>query len=143
MKTGSVYPGFRDYYVAGGWNGSALGWTIAANGTATMAATLDAVVNRSNVNYIQLNTWNDYGEGTMIEPTDSTTGGFGFSLLTTLQQKLGVSTLNQTDLEAVLKLYKLRQTYSADPAKLAALNQVYYYMVSMQMTKAKALLATL
>ncbi len=140
MKIGSAYPGFNTYYIAGGWSGPT--WTIPSNGTTAFAATLDLALSK-NINYIQLNTWNDYGEGTMIEPTVTTTGGFGYSLLTTLQQKLGVSALTQTDLEAVLKLYQLRQTYAGNLAKLDSLNQVYYYMVSLQMDKAKLLLATL
>lgn len=139
-KIGSVYPGFNTYYTAGGWSGPT--WTLPANGTSTFSATIDLALSK-NINYIQLNTWNDYGEGTMIEPTDSATGGFGYSLLTTLQQKLGVSSLAKADLEAVFQLYQLRQTHSGNPAKLEALNQVYYYMVSLQMTKAKQLLATL
>ena len=99
---------------------------------------------QTNSNYLQLTTWNDYGEGTMIEPTDSTTGGFGYKLLTTLQTNLGVTnTLSQTDLAAVLKLYQLRQSYIGNATALDKLNQVYYYMVSLQMTKAKALLTTL
>ncbi len=134
------YPGFKTFYAAGGESGPT--WTISANGTSYFSRTLNLALATGN-QYLQLATWNDYGEGTMIEPTDSTTGGFGYSLLTTLQQKLGVSSLTQNDLEAVLTFWQKRQTYISNPAKLAALDQVYYYMVSLQMTKAKALLATL
>lgn len=140
IKFGSVYPSFNTYYIAGGWSGPT--WTIAANGTSTFTATLDLALSKSNLNYVQLNTWNDYGEGTMLEPTVAATGGFGYSLLTTLQQKLGVASLDQTDLEAVYKLYQLRQNNAGNTAALNKLNQVFYYMVSLQMSKAKALLAT-
>jgi hypothetical protein len=146
VKITGAYPGFNSFYALGGapWNSSSNPmWVIAANGTSTFKATVSLALQQSDSHYLQIPTWNDYGEGTMIEPTDSTTGGFGFSLLTTLQQQLGVSSLTQTDLEAVLQLYKLRQTDASNPTALAELDQVYYYMVSLQMDKAKALLATL
>jgi len=60
----------------------------------------------------------------MIEPTDSTTGGFGYSMLTTLQQQLGVSSLNQSDLQAVTQLYTLRAANAGNAVALAKLNQV-------------------
>jgi hypothetical protein len=148
-KISSAYPGFNSFYTLGGWSGPT--WTIAANGTANFQQTLTLTL-ASSSHYMQLPTWNDYGEGTMIEPTDSTIAfsatqglsnqGFGFSLLTTLQKNLGVASLAQPDLEAVLQLYKLRQTNAGNATALAKLNQVYYYMVSLQMDKAKALLAT-
>jgi len=159
FKISDVYPGFNSFYANGSsqFNGGPQ-WIISPNGIATLQGTLALALQQSN-QYIQLTTWNDYGEGTMMEPTDSTTGftsmqsslpfpptvepGFGYASLVNLQQYLGVSSLTQTDLEAVLKLYKLRKTYAADIAKLNILNQVYYYMVSLQMSKAKQLLATL
>ena len=152
-KISCAYPGFNSFYVAGGW-GNPTPFTISYNnsGGTTFAETLNLALNSGN-HYLQVATWNDYGEGTMIEPTDSTTGfsatqglsnkGFGFSFLTTLQQKLGVSALSQSDLAAALQLYQLRQTNASNPSVLLQLDQVYYYMVSLQMSKAKALLATL
>lgn len=152
-KITCAYPGFNSFYVAGGW-GNPTPFTISYNnaGGTSFAETLTLSLANSS-HYLQVATWNDYGEGTMIEPTDSTTGfsatqglsnkGFGFSFLTTLQQKLGVSSLSQADLAAVLQLYKLRQTDAGNPTALLELDQVYYYMVSLQMDKAKALLATL
>jgi hypothetical protein len=133
------YPGFNSFYSQGGWPGPT--WTIAANETATFQQTLGLAL-QSNATYLQLATWNDYGEGTMIEPTDSATGGFGYSLLTTLQQELGVSSLDESDLQAVTQLYNLRKSNATNQAALSTLNQVFYDMVSLQMDKAKQLLAT-
>ncbi|MGG9972206.1 glycoside hydrolase family 71/99-like protein [Ferruginibacter sp. SUN002] len=133
-KIAAAYPGFKDFYTAGGWGG-ALGWQIDHNGTATFNATLDAAL-ASSSNYIQLCTWNDYGEGTMIEPTQE----FGYGFLTSLQTKLGVSSLSQTDLETVNNLYTKRKAFKTDTEKQKKLDQVFYYMVSLQMEKAKKLL---
>ena len=139
LKIASVYPGFKTFYANGGWGGPT--WEIPHNGTTAFNATLDLALATNN-DYIQLNTWNDYGEGTMIEPTDSVNNGFGFSYLKILQQKLGVAALNQSDLEAVLKWYNLCKSNIGNAANLNKLNQVYYYFVSLQTNKAKQLLAT-
>ncbi|UAY53303.1 glycoside hydrolase family 71/99-like protein [Ferruginibacter albus] len=159
FKMSDAYPGFNSFYSNGNsqFNGGPQ-WTISANGIATFQSVLSLALQQDN-QYIQLTTWNDYGEGTMMEPTDSTTGfmnsqsglahpqtaipGFGYANLINLQNYLGVSSLSQPDLEAVLKLYKLRKTYASDAGKLNQLTQVYYYIVSLQMDKAKALLAQL
>ena len=139
VKISAAYPGFNSFYAPGGWPGPT--WSIAANGTATFNQTLDLALAQGN-NYIQLITWNDYGEGTMIEPTDPATGGFGYSLLTSLQTKLGVP-LTQADLETVAKFYGLRTANAGNAAVLNKLNQVYYYIVSLQIAKAKQLLSTI
>ncbi len=134
IKITAAYPGFQDFYAAGGWPGS-LGWQIAYNGTATFNTTLDMALATSN-KYLQLVTWNDYGEGTMIEPTTQ----FGYDFLTSLQQKLGVSTYVKSDLQNVKKLYDLRKSNISNTDNQKALNQVFYYMVSLQMDKAQQIL---
>jgi hypothetical protein len=137
VKFGSAYPGFNSFYNEGGWGGPT--WTIPHNNLGNFQQTLDLALAQPNINYIQLATWNDYGEGTMLEPTKE----FQYGFLTTLQQKLGVQNLNQSDLEAVAQLYALRIQYAGDATKQAQLNQVFDYIVSLQMQKAKDLLATL
>lgn len=137
VKIASAYPGFYSFYTEGGWGGPT--WTIDHNGTGTFTQTLDLALSQANINYIQLATWNDYGEGTMIEPTKE----FGYDFLTTLQRKLGVTTFSKTDLEMVAKLYQLRLANSGNPDVLKKLNQAFYYLVSLQTDKASALLASL
>lgn len=63
---GVAYPGFHDFYPDGGWEPSY--FYIAHDGTNTFRRTLERGV-ASDVPMIQIGTWNDYGEGTMIEPT--------------------------------------------------------------------------
>ncbi len=136
-KFGSAYPGFNSFYAEGGWAGPT--WTINYNNLGNFQQTLDLALSQSNINYIQLATWNDYGEGTMIEPTTQ----FQYGFLTTLQQKLGVQSLDQSDLKAVSDFYNLRVKYAGDAAKQQQVTQVFNYMVSLQMQKAKDLIATL
>ncbi len=84
---------------------------------------------------IQLITWNDFGEGTMIEPTQE----FGYSFLTSIQTAFGVSS-NQTQLENIKRLFDLRKKYKLDSYKQSKMNQAFYYFVSMQDQKAVDLL---
>jgi hypothetical protein len=88
-----------------------------------------------NMPQIQLITWNDFGEGTMIEPTQE----FGYSFLTALQTFVG-STTSQTQLENIYKLYTYRKLYKTDAIKQAKMNQAFYYFTSMQDQKASGLL---
>ncbi|UEG49083.1 hypothetical protein LK994_10620 [Ferruginibacter lapsinanis] len=134
LKITAAYPGFKDFYAAGGWPG-ALGWTIDHNGTNTFNTTVDLALATSN-NYLQLVTWNDYGEGTMIEPTKE----FGYSFLTSLQQKLGASAMSQAKLEMVKRLFDLRKDKANNADAQKALDQIFYYMVSLQFDKAQELL---
>jgi hypothetical protein len=132
MKMASAYPGFHSFYAEGNWGSNP--FEIPHNGSATFASNLDKALQAGGVESVQLTTWNDYGEGTMIEPTRE----LGYGPLTTLQQKLGVP-FGQSELELVARLYEKRQA-GADSAKLdqasAALNQV-------RPADAKALLDTL
>ena len=129
---GSAYPGFKDYYQQGGWGANY--FTINQNGTGTLKLTLDKA-QEAGVDYIQIATWNDYGEGTMIEPTIE----FGYSLLTLLQTELGTTT-KQAELELVSRLYAARVRFKDDGGKQKRLNQVYYYLVALKYEEAEKLL---
>lgn len=132
VKFGVAYPGFHTFYSAGGWGGP--GWSLPHNGLNTFGQTLDLALN-SSVNHIQLATWNDYGEGTMLEPTRE----FGYGFLTTLQQKLGVP-FAQRELELINTLYQQRKQYAGNAAKQAQLDQAFSYLVSLQVAQAAAIL---
>jgi hypothetical protein len=122
VKGGVAYPGFNSFYAAGGWPGTP-NWTCGNcvarstvpytyNGAPTFAATLQLALS-SGDNFVQLATWNDYGEGTMIEPTNE----FQYSFLTTLQEQLGVN-YTVTELELINTLYKARKSGSISQSLL-------------------------
>jgi hypothetical protein len=131
IKMGSAFPGFVSFYEEGGWGSSS--FEIPHDSLSTFKTTLNMAL-ASSVNYIQLVTWNDYGEGTMIEPTVE----FGYGFLTTLQEKLGVG-YTQKDLEMVAKLYELRNKYTNSNTQLK-LNQVFYYLVALKTAEADSLI---
>jgi len=109
--------------------------TLDHNGTNTLQSTLDLAKN-SNLSNIQLITWNDFGEGTMIEPTVE----FNFSFLETIQQYTGVA-YTKTELELIYKWYTLRKKYKGNSSIETKLSQAYYYLVSLHVDKATAIIS--
>ncbi len=132
----AVYPGFRDYYREGGW-GDGLGWSIDHEEGATFAATLERA-GQSGLPFVQLVTWNDFGEGTMIEPTRE----FGFSFLVQVQKFTGVD-FTEADLELVYALYQARKRHSTDEVMQEKLDLVSRYIVSLRLEEAAGLLQEL
>ncbi len=132
IKMGAACPGFNSFYEEGGWGSS--DFVIDHNDLETFEETLDLALD-NNAEYIQLVTWNDYGEGTMIEPTVE----FGYGCLTYLQEKLGVD-MGQDELELVYELYQQRKEYAGDTDEQERLDQVFYYLVSLQIDAAEELL---
>ena len=133
---GVAYPGFRDYYREGGW-GDGLGWTIAHDEGATLAATLERA-RRAEAPFVQLVTWNDFGEGTMIEPTRE----FGFSLLEQVQAFAGVEH-GVEDLELVHALYLARKRCAGDAVAQAALDRAFRLVARLALAEAAAVLKEL
>jgi hypothetical protein len=106
-KVAVLYPGFNAAYGNGqpGWG---IGYDL--NGD-TLTATYN--LSKGVGDMVQVATWNDYTEGTMIEPTNE----LGYRHLTALQKALGVS-YGQPELEIVRKLYDRRK--ANDPKAEAA-----------------------
>lgn len=111
---------------------------IAHEDTATFASTLEKGLAADAVDSIQLATWNDYGEGTMIEPTHELKYGF----LTILQQKLGVNH-GQPELELVAKLFELRKKVGGDSTKRAQLDLASSHLAYLRPADAKTILDAL
>lgn len=135
VAIGSAYPGFNDFYKEGG-AGTSIDWTIEHNNGATLDETLTMAKN-AKLDYLQLITWNDFGEGTMFEPTKE----FGYSYIEKIKIFAGVQ--NTSDVFSnISTLYNLRKEFSGNTAIQKKLDQAFYYFVSLQSDKANALLAT-
>jgi hypothetical protein len=119
---GDAFVGYNDFYTAGGDPSAAAGFVIPesnSNGQ-TLTETLDQDQTYSkNITAIQVATWNDYGEGTMIEPTVQN----GFSSLEQIQQFTGVP-YGLSQLQLVYQLYEAREEFLGNNAGEATLNQV-------------------
>ncbi|MCX7987313.1 MAG: glycoside hydrolase family 71/99-like protein [Bacteroidales bacterium] len=131
-----AYPGFKDYYKEGGW-GSGIGFTYDyENGNLFQSLLNKATDNKAK--YLQLITWNDFGEGTMIEPTVE----FGFTFLELLQAFSGV-TYNKNELQLIHRLYLLRKKMATNTEAQKKLNQAFYYLVALKVEDAKKIIETL
>jgi len=128
-----AYPGFMDFYQQGGW-GNTL-FIINHNGTATLQNSLN-LAKSSGSAYLQLITWNDYGEGTMIEPTLD----FNFTFLQTIQQYTGVA-YTVTELQLIYSGYTLRKKYKGNIAVEAQLTLAFNYLISLDVTNATTIIS--
>lgn len=112
----SAFPGFKSVYPNH--------WELDHQGGKTLQTSL-SVCMEEPWPVIQLVTWNDYGEGTIIEPTHE----FGYTFLEIIQQarrKEAGSTLSFTaeDLRLPARLYKLRKTGIAPAAALERISNL-------------------
>ena len=134
ITVGGAYPGFESFYVEGGWTDGINEWTIDANEGHTFVETLN-YTHHEVADFIQIITWNDFGEGTMIEPTEE----FGFMYLQLLQEYTGVS-FTPGDLQVVLDLYRARKSYKHDPWVQSLLNRSYKNLKRLKIRRARAIL---
>jgi len=130
----SAFPRFHDIYSQAGVSPS-FGYLDDANGT-TLTNTLSRAMT-NNSTFVQIATWNDYGEGTIVEPTR----GYGYRDLGIVQnlrrQYLDPAFSYQTnDLAIPLRLYNLRKQYRNNPVVFAELNRIFTNIVSGDMPTA-------
>lgn len=126
---GSAYPGFNDFYEEGGAE-AGIGWTISHNNGATLDETL-AMAQNAGVDYLQLITWNDFGEGTMFEPTLE----FGYNSIEKVKTFAGVQ-YSGSFFSQISRLYTLRKQYRGNTSIQNKLDKAFNYFVSMQADKA-------
>lgn len=105
-----VFAQYHDYYGQAGRHGSY--GSLAGNDGETFDITLSRAM-QSKAKFVQIVTWNDFGEGTMIEPTAE----FGFSFLEKIQTQLkpgsqAIKLLKLEDLRLPVDLYLARKSAS-------------------------------
>ncbi len=108
-----AFPGYHDIYQEAGLH-DRYGFIDAREGK-TFGETL-ALARDSAAAIIQIATWNDYGEGTGIEPADKS----GFRYLEVVQDSFG-SGASAADLRLPVLLYQLRKSHGGDPLLAAKL----------------------
>lgn len=132
---GAVYPGYHDYYVEGNY-GSSYGFVDHNNGI-TLDATFQKAA-QANLDYIQLCTFNDFGEGTIFEPTQE----FQFQYLEKVQDFTGV-TYEKAALETIYTYYLKRKEHKGVVDKQIVLNEVFDALVQLDLATANSLLSGL
>jgi acetyl esterase/lipase len=131
----TAFPGFKDIYKQAGVGESFGG--ISARMGSTFAESLDLAM-RAGSPVVQIATWNDYGEGTVIEPTR----GSGYRYLEILQKRLNVRGHGPADLRLPVMLYQLRKRVGAESGLGARLNQAAELLFKSKCMEAEAELAS-
>lgn len=136
----SAFPRFHDFYAQAGlasygflddWDGRTFRGTLARAMTNHAAA-------------IQLVTWNDFGEGTVIEPTREY-GCRDLGVIQEFRRKYLEPSFSRTtnDLSFPLRVYALRRQFVADLVVTAELDRVFTNLVTGQLASAAAQLTGL
>ena len=131
-KISGAYPGFKDYYVQGGWTTNHLNWEIEVSAL-TLRDRLNLIKNL-NSDVVQIQTFNDFGEGTMMEPTVE----FGFTFLNELQKFTGVPYTTR-ELELVYKYYLLRTKYKSTVTD-SQTKEIFNFLITLKVDEAEALI---
>jgi hypothetical protein len=136
----SAFPGFHDIYKDAGV-GSSYGYLDALNGE-TFKSTLTAAIDH-NPDVIQIVTWNDYGEGTMIEPT-AEYGNQYLEIVQTARMARDASfAYAKEDLLLPMRIYEARVQYSGNGPVNAVLDAVADMIISLQPAAALGVLDSL
>jgi hypothetical protein len=136
----AAFPRFHDIYREAGVHDS-YGF-IADRGGKTYEETLERAL-KSGADVVQLVTWNDWGEGTMIEPSVE----FGYRDLEAtqrLRRRHGKTRFPHTpeDLRLPVRWFLLRQRYRDDPAVRAKLDETLSLLLAGRMAEARTRLNT-
>jgi hypothetical protein len=134
----SAFPRYHDIYpqIGGTSNGS-----LSDNNGATFRSTLLRAMTNNSA-FIQLVTWNDFGEGTVIEPTAE----FGYRDLGVIQDFRRQYfepdfPFHTNDFPLALRLFYLRKQYANYPVVGAELNRIFTNIISANILAAQRQLA--
>ncbi len=135
---GSAFPGFHDIYAEAGVR-SSYGYIDPRDGE-ILRDTL-ALALAQNADIVQLVTWNDYGEGTTIEPTAE----YGYRYLEIIQQARqqldSAFAPDAEDLLLPMRLLQARRAHAGDAAANARLDEVFEAIIAADFAAAHLILA--
>ena len=139
LVTGA-FPGFYDIYKEAGV-GPSYGYLDRDSGFTFTSTLHQALLHHPNI--IQIATWNDYGEGTIIEPTVE----FGYQYLGMVQAMRdsldAAFQFEQDDLQLPLRIYNARVQFSGNSGVNLALDRVFDLIITSQRTLAIQLMDSL
>ena len=129
-----AFPGFRDIYEEAGQHDSY--GSIDDRDGETFAETLDLAL-KSNSPIIQIATWNDYGEGTVIEPTKM----FGYRYLEFVQKNANPQCPFGPDaLRLPVILYQLKKKHGRSSARMKELERATDLLFAGKCNEAQSLI---
>ncbi|MGE5806923.1 MAG: endo-1,3-alpha-glucanase family glycosylhydrolase [Ignavibacteria bacterium] len=132
----SVFPGFHDIYEEAGV-GASYGFLSSQYGQ-TFKTTMQKALDH-NADVIQVATWNDYGEGTIIEPTKEF-GSRYLEIIQSVKDTLDSAFIfRANDLLLPIKIYNLRKKHRENEDINTALDSVFNLIISGQREEAASL----
>jgi len=137
----SAFPAFYDIYQEAGL-GFSYGYLDPQNGETFRNTLYTALENDPEI--IQIVTWNDYGEGTIVEPTEE----FGYQYLEIIQdvKRDSIDTTfpyTYSDLEIPLQLFELRKFFATDNEVNLLLDSVFALIVADDLVEAVTIIDSL
>jgi hypothetical protein len=141
IMMGMAVPEFHDIYAEAGV-GSSYGRLYPYGGLTFSNTLARALTNASHI--AQVTTWNDFGEGTIIEPTTQ----FGYQYLGIMQHLRrryldAAFAATTNDLHLARRLYDLRRTYTGNAPMQTNLDWVFAAIVSGRLAHATSMLTAL
>ncbi|GAB5519289.1 MAG: hypothetical protein RhofKO_15400 [Rhodothermales bacterium] len=139
LVVGSAFPGFHDIYEQAGV-GASYGFLDAQEG-ATLHSTVERAL-AAEVPILQLVTWNDFGEGTTLEPTRE----YGYRYLEYIQttvQSWRTLPYGVDDLSLPEQVYAARKAQAGQAEVQAQLDVAVEALRAGDPTSARAILATI
>jgi hypothetical protein len=137
LIVGSAFPGFKDIYAEAGVRSSY--GSINPRSGDTLRHTLSTAL-AQNADIVQLVTWNDYGEGTTIEPTQE----YGYQYLEIVQgarRELDSHFVaGADDLRLPLRLFELRRANQGNAEVNAQLDRAVEAIIAGDLAAAQAIL---
>ena len=131
MYIAGAMPGFHDHYKE---SGQGNGYTSYDREDGRLFLRQLNAAKNAGLEWVQLSTWNDYGEGTVIEPTTE----FGYQYLEIVQQFAGVS-YTQSQLELIFRWYKVAMSHKGD----GRVAEAFDYLNALKPEKAEEIIKTL
>jgi len=137
----SAFPAFHDIYQQAGL-GFSYGYLDPQNGETFRNTLYTALENDPEI--IQIVTWNDYGEGTIVEPTVE----FGYQYLEMIQdvKRDSIDTTfpyTYADLDIPLQLFELRKFFATDNEVNQLLDSVFTLIVTGDLVEAVTIIDSL
>ena len=132
MYIAGAMPGFHDHYKE---SGQGNGYTTYDREDGNLFQRQLDAAKRAGLEWLQISTWNDYGEGTIIEPTKE----FKYQYLEILQKFAGVS-YTSTQLDIIYRWYKVAKAKGSDNSNV---KKAYDYLNSLKPDKAEEIIKQL
>lgn len=132
MYIAGAMPGFHDHYKA---SGQGNGYTTYDRENGKLFQRQLNSAKTAGLEWVQLSTWNDYGEGTIIEPTTE----FKYQYLEIVQTFAGVN-YTSSQLDLIYRWYKVAKAKGSNDANV---KKAYDYLNALQPEKADEIIKTL